>query len=90
MYTLSAIQVLAGIERLHLVRAETVEYIVGLQREDGSFMGDEWGEVDIRFSYCAVSALSLLGRLDRIDTKSAMTFDILVLTVQIHIEMQEL
>ena len=30
-------------------------------------MGDEWGEIDCRFSYCAVSALSLLGRLDALD-----------------------
>jgi len=30
-------------------------------------MGDEWGEIDTRFSYCAVSALSLLGRLEALD-----------------------
>jgi geranylgeranyl transferase type-2 subunit beta len=35
-----------------------------LQKADGSFVGDEWGEVDTRFSYCALSCLSILGRLD--------------------------
>jgi len=30
---------------------------------DGSFTGDEWGEVDTRFSYCGLSTLALLGRL---------------------------
>lgn len=30
-------------------------------------MGDEWGEIDTRFSYCAVAALALLGRLDVLD-----------------------
>ncbi len=31
------------------------------QNPDGSFNGDKWGEVDSRFSFCAVAALSLLG-----------------------------
>jgi geranylgeranyl transferase type-2 subunit beta len=31
-------------------------------------MGDEWGEMDTRFTYCAVCALSLLGRLDALDS----------------------
>ena len=34
-----------------------------LQLADGSFQGDEWGEVDTRFSYCALAGLSILGRL---------------------------
>ena len=37
-----------------------VEYVAGLQRPDGSFQGDAWGEVDTRFSFCAVACLSLL------------------------------
>ena len=41
-----------------------VSYIKGLQNSDGSFRGDYSGEIDTRFSYCAVSALSLLGKLD--------------------------
>ena len=43
---------------------KVVGYIKNLQNSDGSFRGDYAGEVDTRFSYCAVSALSLLGRLD--------------------------
>jgi geranylgeranyl transferase type-2 subunit beta len=38
-----------------------------LQKEDGSFMGDKWGEVDTRFSYCGVSCLDLLNSLDKIN-----------------------
>jgi geranylgeranyl transferase type-2 subunit beta len=37
-----------------------IDYIAGLQQEDGSFAGDCWGEIDTRFSFCAVMALSLL------------------------------
>ncbi len=51
-----------------------VQYIKGLQQEDGSFVGDELGEMDNRFSYCAIAALSLLGRLDAIDTGKAAEF----------------
>lgn len=46
----------------------------GLQQADGSFAGDVWGEVDSRFSYCAISCLSLLGMLDAIDVQSATAF----------------
>ena len=35
-------------------------YVKSLEQEDGSFFGDKWGEVDTRFSYCA---LSLTGQL---------------------------
>ena len=51
-----------------------VEYIVSMQKEDGSFMGDDNGEIDTRFSYCAVSALSLLNKLDSIDRVGARNF----------------
>jgi geranylgeranyl transferase type-2 subunit beta len=40
----------------------------------GSFAGDMWGEVDTRFSYCAVSCLSILGRMDVIDVDKAMRY----------------
>lgn len=36
--------------------------MVQLQNEDGSFNGDKWGEVDTRFSMCAVACLALLVR----------------------------
>lgn len=35
--------------------------------ETGAFAGDEWGEIDTRFAYCAVACLALLGRLDKLD-----------------------
>ena len=37
-----------------------VKYLVGLQLDDGSFMGDKWGEIDTRFSFCVVACLALL------------------------------
>jgi geranylgeranyl transferase type-2 subunit beta len=45
-----------------------------LQKDDGSFMGDKWGEVDTRFSYCAVSSLDLLSSLDKINVKKAAEY----------------
>jgi geranylgeranyl transferase type-2 subunit beta len=32
-------------------------------------MGDKWGEIDTRFSYCGVSCLKLLGALNKINIK---------------------
>ena len=49
-------------------------YFKSLQNSDGSFSGDHSGEVDTRFSYCAVSVLSLLGKLDLIDRVQARNF----------------
>ena len=64
LYTLSAIQILALSNQLDRVNAvEVGKFISSLQQPDGSFFGDKWGEVDTRFSYCALSALSILGRL---------------------------
>jgi geranylgeranyl transferase type-2 subunit beta len=48
--------------------------VVARQRPDGSFEGDHWGEVDTRFSYCALSCLSLLGRLDAVNVELAVQF----------------
>ena len=48
--------------------------MAGLQNPDGSFSGDYCGEIDTRFSYCAVSALSLLNKLDKIDKIKARDF----------------
>lgn len=71
LYTLSAIQVLTSLDSLHLLDVEkTASYIIGLQQPDGSIAGDEWGEIDVRFAYCAVSALSLLNKLNSINTES--------------------
>ena len=66
LYTLSAIQIFVLYEcvqeQLSEERAKKICMAISkLQsKEDGSFAGDEWGEVDTRFSYCAFSALSLL------------------------------
>lgn len=56
--------------------AQVAEYVSSLQQEDGSFFGDEWGEVDTRFSYCALSSMAILGLLDsgRIDVGKAAEF----------------
>ncbi len=43
-------------------------------KETGAFSGDEWGEVDTRFSYCAISCMSLLKRLDAINVPKAVDF----------------
>ena len=65
LYTLSAIQILALCDQLHRVDGQKVAtYISSLQQPDGSFFGDKWGEIDTRFSYCALSTLSILGRLE--------------------------
>lgn len=37
-------------------------------------MGDKWGEVDTRFSFCAVLTLSLLKRMDSINVDKAVDF----------------
>jgi hypothetical protein len=39
-------------------------------------LGDQWGEVDTRFSYCALSALSILGKLRSgiVDVDKAVDF----------------
>jgi geranylgeranyl transferase type-2 subunit beta len=49
-------------------------FMASLQNEDGSFSGDYGGEIDARFSYCAVSALSLLGKMDLINKDKARDF----------------
>ena len=66
LYTLSALQILAMANALddeRLDKDAIVKFVSNLQNDDGSFSGDEWGEVDTRFSYCALSCLALLGRL---------------------------
>lgn len=38
------------------------------------FAGDKYGELDTRFLYCAVNALSLLGRLHELDTEKTVDY----------------
>ncbi|KIM44141.1 hypothetical protein M413DRAFT_443183 [Hebeloma cylindrosporum] len=48
--------------------------IMSLQQPSGVFAGDCWGEIDTRFLYCAVNALSLLGRLDELDREKTVGY----------------
>ncbi|GMM58936.1 Rab geranylgeranyltransferase [Maudiozyma humilis] len=66
--TLSAIQILATYDSLDSLNTDgklekCVEFITGNQQADGSFQGDRFGEIDTRFSYTALNALSILGKL---------------------------
>ena len=52
-----------------------IPVILSLQDpETGSFAGDEWGEIDTRFTYCAVSCLSLLGRIEALDAEKTVSW----------------
>ncbi|KAF5103069.1 hypothetical protein D0Z00_000047 [Geotrichum galactomycetum] len=42
--------------------------VASLQLEDGSFQGDQYGEIDSRFVFTAIQTLSLLDRLSLINT----------------------
>ncbi|KAL8278023.1 hypothetical protein RQP46_009655 [Phenoliferia psychrophenolica] len=48
--------------------------VLSMQTPEGSFAGDQWGERDSRFSYLAVSILSLLGRLEELDKERTIGF----------------
>ena len=75
LYTLSAIQVLVQFNRMDLInKIDLAKYIKGLQQEDGSFFGDQWGEVDTRFSFCAVACLKLIDCLEVVDVDRATEF----------------
>ncbi|KAG5652548.1 hypothetical protein H0H81_004609 [Sphagnurus paluster] len=66
--TLSAIQILVthdALDRVDIPRV--VKFILSLHQASGVFAGDAFGEIDTRFTYCAVSALSLLGQLHLLD-----------------------
>ncbi|KAF7301431.1 Rab geranylgeranyltransferase [Mycena indigotica] len=73
--TLSAIQILVIYDSLHIVDAPRVtEFILSLQQPSGVFAGDSFGEIDTRFSYIAVNALSLLGALDQLDKDKTVEY----------------
>lgn len=67
--TLSALQVLLMCGALDSLgqdrRRKTVAFIRSMQLPDGSFQGDEFGEVDTRFVYSGVQALAILQALDQ-------------------------
>lgn len=70
IYTLSAIQILAICGRSELIneiidRDRLLYHIATLHDPIiGSFKGDEWGEIDTRFSYISIQILALLGYID--------------------------
>ena len=75
LYTLSAIQILAIANKLHILETDKiVDFITSLQQPDGSFAGDSWGEIDTRFTYCALSALSILKRIDAVNVNGAVDY----------------
>jgi len=76
-YTLYAVQVLALCDRLadpRFQKERVIQYVRERQEEDGSFTGDEWGEVDTRFSYCGLACLTILGRAEAADRIKAVQF----------------
>ncbi|KZT66493.1 rab geranylgeranyltransferase [Daedalea quercina L-15889] len=73
--TLSAIQILIMQDALDRVDVDrVVKFILSLQQPSGVFAGDQWGEIDTRFLYCAVNALSLLGRLHELDVEKTVGY----------------
>ncbi|KAI1795974.1 rab geranylgeranyltransferase [Ganoderma leucocontextum] len=73
--TLSAIQILTtqnALDRLDIPRV--VKFILSLQQESGVFAGDQFGEIDTRFLYIAVNALSLLGHLHELDVEKTVGY----------------
>ena len=57
---------------IFLTNLETV--ILARQTPTGAFTGDRFGEIDARFAYCAVNALSLLGRLHLLDSDLTVAY----------------
>ncbi|KAL3445680.1 terpenoid cyclases/protein prenyltransferase alpha-alpha toroid [Aspergillus insuetus] len=82
LYTVSAVQVLVTLDAVDELekrglggKRKVGSFIAGLQdKETGSFMGDEWGELDTRFLYGALNALSLLKLLDLVDVARAVSY----------------
>eukprot|EP00038_Savillea_parva_P026670 m.55622 g.55622 ORF g.55622 m.55622 type:complete len:414 (+) comp7616_c0_seq4:72-1313(+) len=75
LYTLSAVQVLVSLDRLTPEVAEgAANFMSSQQLPDGSFQGDKWGEVDTRFSFCALACLALVNKLDAVNVDAAGDF----------------
>lgn len=77
LQTLSAVQILVLLNKCHrdyIDIDKCVAYIKSLQQSDGSFFGDKWGEVDTRFSFCALATLRLLNKLQEINLDKAIEF----------------
>ena len=78
LHSLSALQLLAlcgpAVLRAEVDAVAVGAYLRSLQRADGAFAGDTWGEVDSRFSYCALQAAALVGVLDVLDMPAAIRY----------------
>mmetsp|Transcript_3347 Transcript_3347/g.9216 ORF Transcript_3347/g.9216 Transcript_3347/m.9216 type:complete len:339 (-) Transcript_3347:2519-3535(-) len=75
LYTLSALQVFAILDAMEHVDVDAVmAFVRARQNEDGSFAGDEWGEVDTRFSYAALLCARILKRTADLDVSSAIQY----------------
>ncbi|CAF5185250.1 unnamed protein product, partial [Rotaria magnacalcarata] len=75
LYALLAVQLLVQLNRTDLIDKQSLcSYIKQLQQDDGSFIGNQWGEIDTRFSFCAVACLKLIDSLDTIDIDRATNF----------------
>jgi len=76
--TLSAIQILAVYDSLEILneqkRGQLIEFIRGLQLDNGCFQGDSFGETDTRFVYTAIQALAILGELTQEVIDPAVNF----------------
>lgn len=73
--TTSAIQILVTHDALDRVdKARVARFILSLQQPSGVFAGDSFGEIDTRFSYCAVNSLSLLGCLSDLDVEKTVSY----------------
>ncbi|MEQ2210325.1 hypothetical protein XENOCAPTIV_011886, partial [Xenoophorus captivus] len=65
LYTLSAVQILCLYDSLDAIDVDkVVEYVKGLQREDGSFAGDKWGNQTLIYH----------GKMDTINVDKAVEF----------------
>lgn len=77
LHTLSAVQMLVILDKCtskYIDIDKCVSFIQSLQQPDGSFFGDKWGEVDTRFSFCALATLRLLNRLNDVNIDKAVEF----------------
>uniref|UniRef100_A0A1I8E905 Geranylgeranyl transferase type-2 subunit beta n=1 Tax=Wuchereria bancrofti TaxID=6293 RepID=A0A1I8E905_WUCBA len=64
LHTLSAVQIMVMLGKLDEIDTDAVScYVASLQNEDGSFGGDEYNEIDTRFSFCALATLHLIRKL---------------------------
>jgi len=77
LYTCHALLSLSMLGKEDIFKAkaeETASFVAQLQQSDGSFVGDEHKEVDIKFTYCALSVLKILHAEDRVDIPKAMEY----------------